>query len=92
MNMESGYMLRERQEKNVRFAADSVAFFSDWTAAHPQRNNLNAYLLINLDSVAFKGGDPMDYDSAQKVLKNAIARSGIDRRIIDRKIHWHLFQ
>ena len=74
-------------ERNVRCVGDSVALFSDWIARHPQRNDPDAYLFIKMDSGPFKGGDPLDYDSAQKVLQNAVARSGIKRRI-----HWHLFR
>ncbi len=74
-------------ERNVRCVGDSVALFSDWTSRHPQKNNPDAYLFVKFDSGMFKGGDALDYDSAQKVLQNAVNRSGIKRRI-----HWHLFR
>lgn len=74
-------------ERNVRCVGDSVALFSDWIARHPGRSNPDSYLFVKFDSGIFKGGDFLDYDSAQKVLQNAVSRSGIQRRI-----HWHLFR
>jgi integrase len=74
-------------ERNVRCVGDSVVLFSDWVARHPQRSNPDSYLFVKFDSGMFKGGDALDYDSAQKVLQNALSRSGITRRI-----HWHLFR
>ena len=74
-------------ERNVRCVGDSVALFSDWIARHPGRSNPDSYLFVKFDSGMFKGGDSLDYDSAQKVLQNAVSRSGIQRRI-----HWHLFR
>lgn len=74
-------------ERKVRCVGDSVALFTDWKARHPMRDNPDSWIFIKLDSGKYKGGDPMDYDTAQKVLENAVKRSGIKRRI-----HWHLFR
>ena len=74
-------------ERNVRCVGDSVARYSDWKVMHPGRDNQESWLFVKLDSGKYRGGDAMDYDTAQKVLENAVKRSGINRRI-----HWHLFR
>jgi integrase/ribosomal protein L40E len=75
-------------ERKVRCVGDSVALFNDWIARHPLRDNTSAWLFIKIDSGKYKfNGEAMDYDTAVKVLHNASARAGINRRI-----HWHLFR